>query len=289
VNAVRIKGLQKLSALLDLELSYSHAKHNFELGLPLERSLQKFFRPYFPARYGFSSGYIVDDTEQVSNQTDWIIFDTEHFAPLLAQIHGVEGAEWLPFDAVYGCVEVKRSLTEDALKTAIRQIAATKKLTRQKTSLLQVSPYLALPEQMLNVAAGAEFHEACNSLYAGIYAFMPGDYKDSELLYGTLEQYAKEHGVLNLPDFIAVHGRYYIRRATVEKSSGRIEVHPFLERANCYVTVESKHLTAGVFYADVLAQFANMLLSARSNAVAFTSLLKSADLLQVTGKRYIYA
>src|ERR1017187_5001005 len=88
MNRIRKKGIEKISALLDIELNYSHAKHNFELGLPLEASLRQFFRPYFPSRYGFTSGYIVDDSDTESNQTDWIIFDSEYFSPLLAKIHG---------------------------------------------------------------------------------------------------------------------------------------------------------------------------------------------------------
>ena len=101
------KGIEKLSAMLDLEFNYSHAHHNFELGLPLESCLRHFFRPYFPLRYGFATGYIVDEEERISNQTDWIIYDAQNFSPLMAKILGTEGNEWIPFDAVYGTVEVK--------------------------------------------------------------------------------------------------------------------------------------------------------------------------------------
>lgn len=217
MNSIRKKGLQKLSALLDLEINYSHAKHNFELGLPLEASLRHFFRPYFPSRYGFSTGYIVDDNEVISNQTDWIIFDAEHFSPLLAKIHGTEGAEWFPFDAVYGCVEVKRTLTEAALLEALQQIKRTRKLARRKTDLLQVSPYIRIPEKMLNTAPEATFFETCNALYIGIYAFMPGDYRDPESVYRTFHTFSQDNSITDLPDFIAVHGHYYIRRALYEK------------------------------------------------------------------------
>lgn len=288
MNSFRIKGLQKLSAMLDLELNYSHAKHNFELGLPLEGSLRKFFRPYFPTRYGFSSGYIVDEKDTVSNQTDWIIFDAEHFSPLMAQIHGIEGAEWFPFDSVYGCVEVKRTLNEQALNDAIEQILVTRKLTREKTNLLQISPYIQIPEKMLNVAPGATFQEVCNSLYIGIYAFLPGDYSDPEILYRKLEELSKLHGIMSLPDFIAVHGHYYIRRASFNLSTQEISICPFLEQANCYITINSEQLTAGVFYSDLLSQFANTILSARVNTLGLRSFLQNTNLLSVTGK-YFYA
>lgn len=284
MNKIRLKGLEKLSAMLDLELNYSHSKHNFELGLPLEGSLRKFFRSYFPMRYGFSSGYMVDEKESISNQTDWIIFDAEHFAPLIAQIHGAEGAEWFPFDAVYGCVEVKRTLNEEALNDAMRQIAVTRKLTREKTNLLQVSPYIGIPRKFLNIAPEVHFDEVCNSLYIGIYAFLPGDFSDPEKLSCKLQELSKIHGIKNLPDFIAVHGHYYIRRAILNKDTQKISINPFLEQANCYITINSKHLTAGVFYTDLLSQFANTILSAKVNSLSLASFLQSAGLLTVTAK-----
>lgn len=283
VNNIRKKGLEKISALLDLELNYSHAHHNFEMGLPLEGSLRHFFRPYFPSRYGFSSGYIVDNDDAISNQTDWIIFDAEHFSPILAQLHGMEGAEWFPFDSVYGCVEVKRSLTEQALDNAVKQIAETRKLNRARTDLLQFTPYLRMPEKLLNLAQGAAFNESCNSLYSGVYAYLPGDYEDPNVLYKKLETLSSQYGVVDLPDFIAVHGRYYVRRATLGKD-GKISIEPFLEKANCFITTDSKLLTAGVFYWDLISQFANTLLSARMNSVGLGAFLRGGDILKVTGK-----
>lgn len=281
MNSIRRKGLQKLSELLDLELSYSHAKHNFELGLPLESSLRHFFRKYFPARYGFSSGYIVDDHETVSNQTDWIIYSADHFSPLLAQIHGTEGAEWFPFDAIYGCVEVKRTLTESALIDAVNQIAITRKLKREKTGLLQITPYTRIPEKMLNIAPGAVFNEICNSLYIGIYAFLPGSYSDKAKLLKKIEELIAERGHENLPDFIAIHGHFYLRRAIVD--GGSINIKPFIEQTDCYIAIDSGQLTSGVFYSDLIYQFANTHLSATVNTTGLGSFLKSEGLLKISG------
>lgn len=286
MNNIRRKGLEKLSGLLDLELSYSHARHNFELGLPLESSLREFFRPYFPARYGFASGYLVDEHEQVSNQIDWIVFDALHSPPLLAKIHGTEGPEWFPFEGVFGCVEVKRTLTEPAFADAVRQIAVTRKLRRAPTNLLQVSPYLSINPGFLNLMQGATFHEVCNTLYVGIYAFATGDFADPDVLLAALERLAKTHDIRDLPDFVAIHGRYYVRRATLQEGTTQTIVHPFLESANCYIVVDSGQLTAGVFYTDLLAQFANTNLSAAGTATAFGKFLLSAD--EIAGKVKIF-
>ncbi|GAB3108855.1 hypothetical protein G8770_23430 [Aestuariicella hydrocarbonica] len=283
MNVVRRKGVEKISALLDLELNYSHAKHNFELGLPLEDSLKHFFRPYFPSRYGFSSGYIVDDTDTVSNQTDWLIYDSHNFSPLLAKIHGSEGAEWFPFDSVYGCVEVKRTLTISALEEAIKQIANTRKLRREPTNLLQVSPYIRIPEKVLHVSPDATFHEVCNSLYIGIYAFLPGDYSDPNDIYNKIEEMADNLGQENMPDFIAVHGHYYIRKAIRDKASGKLTINPFMEQANTYITVDCHKLTAGVFYTDLIYQFSNTNLSALRIQSDLGAFLQSEEDIKISG------
>ena len=283
MNSVRRKGIEKISAMLDLELNYSHAKHNFELGLPLENSLKHFFRPYFPSRYGFSTGYIVDDEDNVSNQTDWVIYDSHNFSPLLANIHGIEGAEWFPFDSVYGCVEVKRTLTTSALEDAVKQIANTRKLKRAPTNLLQVTPYIRIPETMLHTAPGATFHEVCNSLYIGIYAFLPGDYVNPDDVHAKLKEMASGLGQENMPDFIAVHGHYYIRKAIRNKETGRIDINPFLEQANTYITMDSHKLTSGVFYTDLMYQFANTHLSALRVQSDLGRFLLSADDIKISG------
>jgi hypothetical protein len=283
MNLVRRKGVEKISAMLDLELNYSHAKHNFELGLPLENSLKHFFRPYFPSRYGFSTGYIVDDEDTVSNQTDWIIYDSYNFSPLLANVHGSEGAEWFPFDSVYGCVEVKRTLTESALEEAIKQIANTRKLKRSSTNLLQVTPYIRIPEKMLHTAPGTTFHEICNSLYIGIYAFLPGDYVEPNDLYAKVAELASNLGQENMPDFIAVHGHYYIRKVIRDKETGKIDINPFIEQTNTYITIESHKLTAGVFYTDLIYQFANTNLSAMRVQSDLGAFLISSDDIKISG------
>jgi hypothetical protein len=284
MNRIRKKGIEKISALLDIELNYSHAKHNFELGLPLEASLRQFFRPYFPSRYGFTSGYIVDDSDTESNQTDWIIFDSEYFSPLLAKIHGTEGAEWVPFDSVYGCVEVKRTLTDDALWEALEQIRKTRALSRAKTDLLQITPHFRMPEKALLLNAEAGLDEVCNPLYIGVYAFAAGSCSRVDHLYAILEEFSQKHGLTVLPDFIAVHGHYYVRRATYNIDGGTFSIGPFPDQTNSYITIAAAGLVPGVFYLDLIGQFANTNLSARSVSLGLLPFLKSNGLFGVTGR-----
>lgn len=108
-------GIEKISKQLDVEFGYTAANHNFELGLPLENALKSWFYPYFPKRYSFGSGYLVDINGKLSNQSDWVIYDAIHFSPLIRKAHVEDGIEFYPFDSAYGCVEVKRTLTKDSL------------------------------------------------------------------------------------------------------------------------------------------------------------------------------
>ncbi len=116
------KGARKLAANLDTEFSYSVAHHNFELGLPLENALKGFLRNYFPSRYGFGTGYLVDRAGRVSNQSDWIIYDSTNFAPLICKAQETDSVEFFAYDSAYAVVEVKRTLSEAVLRTAVEQL-----------------------------------------------------------------------------------------------------------------------------------------------------------------------
>jgi len=129
-----LKGIEKVSSLLDVEFSYTVAQHSFELGVPLENALKNWFAPYFPKRYGFGSGYMVDKNEKVSNQCDWIIYDPIFFNPLIHKASQIDNVEFFPFDSVYGCVEVKRTLSADTLDKAINQLKEIRSLERENAN-----------------------------------------------------------------------------------------------------------------------------------------------------------
>src|SRR5690606_17074026 len=130
-----------LSNQLNLEFDFSTANHNYEKGIPLENALKDFFRQYFPLKYGFASGYLVDEKEAVSRQCDWVIYDALNVSPLFSNKVDT-GTEWYPFDGVYGTVEVKRSLTVDQFDKAVQQILSVKKLYRHPNHIFNPHPVI---------------------------------------------------------------------------------------------------------------------------------------------------
>ncbi len=259
-----LKSMKKISSLLDLEFNYSSARYNFETGLPLEGALRNFFVPYFPKRYGFSSGYLVDEEGSISNQCDWIIYDAINIPPLITNHNFDTGTNWLPFNGAFGSVEIKRTLNEDVLAKACTQINNTKLLKRDPTNLLHIHPVKTFPSRFFGVPPEMEL-KTTNKFYSGIYAYsIEESYKDPETIMSDLV--GNKFGIPfeNLPDFIAVHGHFFIRKSihmeNKDKSGWGFSYFPY--ECNGYSWLETKDLTSGFFYFDLITQFANMDISA---------------------------
>lgn len=268
------KGLKKLARQLDIEFAYTVANHKFELGLPLENSLKSFFEQYFPRRYSFGSGYLVDSSNKRSNQCDWIIYDALHYAPLQGKSNVNDGVEYFPFDSAYAVIEVKRTLTKKALNKALTQIAKTKKLSRTKSSPLHINPLL----DYINLLPGKTEKEKkkkiksieANRLIAGIYAYDEHDLGKDEIL-----NYLKTFDFETLPDFVAVHGRFLIlkvRNYKDSKTEDDFRITRLPQQYNAYACISSD-MTSAIFYTFLLNQLNNTFLSAADYMNAVEGLL----------------
>ncbi len=246
-----------------------------------ETKVKNFFVQYFPRRYGFTSGYLVDKDENISNQLDWIIFDATYFSPLMGKAQLEDSIEWLPFDAAYGSIEVKRTLDEDSLEKAVRQIEKTKNLKRDPVDLLQVNPLLHFSKKQLNIPEEYKL-PICNYYYSGIYAYSLNGFDDGN----TIIDYILSLGIhpKNLPDFIAVHGRFFIKR--VKNSENEVEITPFADQTNAYGVIESGVNTSGIFYSDLITQFANTKLSASYQMDLVQNIIRELGLIKIKGRTY---
>lgn len=258
-----IKSMRKISGLLDLEFNYSPAHHNFETGLPLEGALRNFFTPYFPKRYGFTSGYLIDENEKISNQCDWIIYDAINIPPIMHQDIS-SGLNWIPFDGAFGCVEIKRNLTSKTLKKAIKQIEKTKGLSRTETNILHIHPIKNFPPKFFNIPANIEL-KTTNSFYSGIYAYSIDEELNANDIINNLISNEYNIPFESLPDYIAVHGKFFIRKCKLWENDAKIgwRYTFFPKDTNGYALIETTDLTSGFFYFDLLTQFANMDISAQ--------------------------
>jgi len=93
-----------------LKASRAAIEHSGEKGRALEHQAVSLLRSFLPGEYGLSTGFIIyhtDDGPQLSTQQDIIIYDALRLGPVLR----LETSDVFPLEAVYGCVEVKASLT----------------------------------------------------------------------------------------------------------------------------------------------------------------------------------
>lgn len=263
-----LRGARKISALLDVEFGYSSARHSFELGLPLENALRSFFRPFFPTRYGFSAGYIVDEADRTSDQVDWIIYDAVNAAPIIPKFSDMDNIEWFVADCVYGAVEVKRTLNLVTLRRSCEQSASVKDLYREPTHIYRFFPYADFKPIYAHLIELLADHERyCNYLYSGVYGFQidsSSDLHDPRAFLNAVTSIADVVGYQRMPDFIAVHGRWFVRKVEWSKTSDdgtTCNLTRFLTSTNGFALLETEEMTAGIVYLDLVNQFANTLLS----------------------------
>jgi hypothetical protein len=103
----------------------------FDRGLPREKAVREFFAKRLPGRYAVGEGLVVDRDGGQSEQCDLIIYDRET-TPALSTEQAM--SIWL-FESVYAVGQVKSTLTESELKSAVANIAAFKRLSRKENKL----------------------------------------------------------------------------------------------------------------------------------------------------------
>lgn len=100
--------------------------HFAERGAEAEIILLDFLNKHLPKRFAGGSGLIVDYQNNISSQTDVIIYDAEN-SPVYRK---GERVLILPCDNVASVIEVKSSLDKQELKDASEKIASVKKLNK---------------------------------------------------------------------------------------------------------------------------------------------------------------
>lgn len=100
--------------------------HFAERGAEAEIILADFLNLHLPKRYAAGSGLIIDNNNNISSQTDVIIYDALN-SPIYRQ---GERVLILPSDNVASVIEVKSSLNKRQLEDAAQKIASVKSLDK---------------------------------------------------------------------------------------------------------------------------------------------------------------
>ena len=99
--------------------------HGGEKGRVVEGLVVELLESFLPKRFSIGSGIIVTSSGQVSSQTDIVIYDNFHNAPI--KMH--HGFSVFPIESVYATIEVKSTLDDDKFKKNPRG--------QRKTSFIQ--------------------------------------------------------------------------------------------------------------------------------------------------------
>lgn len=110
--------------------------HSAEKGSEVESILRNFLNQHMPQRYRAGSGFIIDNTNEISRQTDVIIYDALS-SPLF---RASETTQIVPADTVACVIEVKTSLNKNDLEDAFQKIASCKKLQKTPLSKMDQKP-----------------------------------------------------------------------------------------------------------------------------------------------------
>jgi len=130
---------------LQLEIDYLNRliTHKGERGEANEKSLTNLLVKFLPKRYSIGSGIIIDKFGNNSKQVDIIIYDSDFHPELFSQ---GAAASLYPVDVVYMTIEIKTTMTKDAMNDAIENVASVKRLKFIDSPVLKLMDSPTIPE-----------------------------------------------------------------------------------------------------------------------------------------------
>ncbi len=102
--------------------------HNAVKGGEAEKLIRRFLNDHLPKRFTAGAGFIIDPRDEVSRQTDVVVYDAFNCPVYRAS----DDAGIFPSDNVAAVVEVKATLDKQQLTTAFENITAAKRLLKTK-------------------------------------------------------------------------------------------------------------------------------------------------------------
>lgn len=140
VNNILDEYFKGMVAQINDELSFisKMITHNLEKGENNEEILKDFLKKFLPKKFSITSGFVIDKSGGISKQCDIIIYDN-HYNPEMLNFRTIK---MIPVDFVYAVIEVKTTLDQNEIKSAIENIESVKKLDyiKKKISYADFNP-----------------------------------------------------------------------------------------------------------------------------------------------------
>jgi hypothetical protein len=132
--------------------------HSGERGRNNEERFREFLGRVLPRRFSVGSGFVVcsESSVPVSSQTDVVLFDEFHNAP----IHRELASHVYPVEIVYGTVEVKGCLEKRDLRKVCEDIAKIRALGEHRYYLRYAGVAKSEEQPTKQVVGGTELHSA---------------------------------------------------------------------------------------------------------------------------------
>ena len=104
---------------------------------------------FLPKRYCFDKGFVVDSEGSISDQIDIIVYDRQ-YTPFVFHLNG---AKYIPSEAVYAVMECKQNISQAHLQYAAKKAGSVRRLKRTSVAFTQASGR-AEPKPLHNILAG---------------------------------------------------------------------------------------------------------------------------------------
>ena len=196
-----LSALRNVSSKLMSEFADSKLfEQNGDIGTFREEIISQLLRPFLPDCYGLGSGEIFSsDGKSNSNQIDIVIYDSVYSNVLFKNKKNY----LFPCESVYGEIEIKTMLSTDELLIGMENIASMKRLNRQDSTMLDITPI-----SHLGLGAGLQADLTKFNPYLGVILGFDGLTKETliENLNNKLENSEKTE----MPDFIFCFKRQYM-------------------------------------------------------------------------------
>jgi hypothetical protein len=195
-----LQALRNVSSKLSAEFEDSKLfEHSAEKGNFREETISQLLRPFLPNCYAMGTGQIFSCDGNTSKQIDIVIYDNVYSNVLFKN----RKDNLFPCESVYGEIEIKSMLSTDELIKSLDNIASLKKLNRQDSTILDISP-----TYHLNIGEGlTASNDKLNPYLCMIFCF------DGLLLTTLVDKLNYEMSARNsseLPDFIFCSKKKYM-------------------------------------------------------------------------------
>jgi hypothetical protein len=114
-----------------LRMNRSVVAHKGEMGTASESDWIEWFKKYLPKRYQVSKAFVVDSKDQISEQIDVVIYDTQYSH----LVFNHQNIFYIPSESVYAVFEVKQELNKGNLDYAANKAMSVRKLHRTSVAI----------------------------------------------------------------------------------------------------------------------------------------------------------